>query len=63
MQMIIDGDLRMPTEIAEFLGFTGGVVAGEELKEQVKKVVEANPEIVKKIIDTKKTGPVMSLVG
>ena len=36
MQLIVDGDTRMPTEIAEKLGFTGGVVAGKELIEQVK---------------------------
>ena len=46
---IVDGDTRMPKEIADSLGFTGGVVASEETKDWVNLVVSENPEIVSKI--------------
>lgn len=63
MQLIVDGDTRMPSEIAETQGFTGGAQASKELKEIVTKIVEENKEIVQKVIATGKTGPIMSLVG
>lgn len=32
MMKVIDGDSRMPTEIAEDFGFIGGVVTPDEVK-------------------------------
>ena len=46
---IIDGDARMPTEIADELGFTGAVVTSAEVKAAVDKVLSENPQIVQKI--------------
>lgn len=63
MQLIVDGDTRMPSEIAESAGFTGGAQASKELKEIVQKIVDENKEIVQKVITSGKTGPIMSLVG
>ena len=60
---IIDGDARMPTEIADELGFTGAVVTSAEVKAAVDKVLSENPQIVQKIQKTGNMGPVMSLVG
>ena len=60
---IIDGDARMPTEIADELGFTGAVVTSVEVKAAVDKVLSENPQIVQKIQKTGNMGPVMSLVG
>jgi Asp-tRNA(Asn)/Glu-tRNA(Gln) amidotransferase B subunit len=62
MQYIIDGDTRMPTEIAEELGLTTTVTIGQDVQDAVKEVVSANPDIVKKILDGNDR-PIMSLVG
>lgn len=53
----------MPNEIADSAGFTGGAMPSDDLKAVVKKVVDSNPEVVKKIVENKKSGPIMSLVG
>ena len=63
MFKIIDGDKRMPAEIAEELGIKGGNVTGNEIKDVVDKVTEENQAIIIKVIETGKDGPVMSLVG
>ena len=46
---IVDGDTRMPTEIADQLGFTGPVVTSAEVKAAVDKIFTENPQIVEKI--------------
>jgi len=46
MQKIVDGDIRMPSEIAESEGFTGGAIVSEELKEIVTKIINENKQIV-----------------
>jgi Asp-tRNA(Asn)/Glu-tRNA(Gln) amidotransferase B subunit len=59
---IIDGDERMPSQIAEDLGLTTSVTISEDIQTAVKKVLEENADIVEKI----KGGndrPVMALVG
>jgi Asp-tRNA(Asn)/Glu-tRNA(Gln) amidotransferase B subunit len=53
----------MPNEIADSAGFTGGAMPSDDLKAVVKKVFDSNPEVVKKIVENKKSGPIMSLVG
>ena len=63
MMRIIDGDERMPTEIAATSGFTGDVITSAEVKAAVDEVVNKNPQIVQKILKTGNEGPVMSLVG
>ena len=63
MFKIIDGDKRMPAEIAEELGIKGGNVTGNQIKDVVDQVTEENQAIVIKVIETGKDGPVMSLVG
>lgn len=63
MQLIVDGDTRMPSEIATSLGFTGGAQASKELKEITAKIVAENKDIVDKVISSGKNGPVMSIVG
>lgn len=63
MMRIIDGDERMPTEIAANSGFTGEVITSAEVKAAVDEVVNKNPQIVQKILKTGNEGPVMSLVG
>lgn len=60
---IVDGDTRMPTEIADQLGFTGPVITSAEVKTAVDKIFTENPHIVEKIQKTGNMGPVMSLVG
>jgi len=57
--MIIDGDGRMPKEIAESCGFTGEVKIAQEVKDAVNLVMSNNPEIVEKILKTKAASPVM----
>lgn len=63
MMRIIDGDQRLPSQIAAELGMTGKVELSKELIAQVKEVVDSNPEVVKKVIKSGKQGPVMHLVG
>lgn len=48
-QVIIDGDERLPTEIAADMGFTGEVVIPQDLKDAAADVVKNNPEIVEQI--------------
>ena len=62
MMMIIDGDTRMPQEIADDLGLTRSVDIDSEVKDAVKLVVAENPDIVKKILEGNDR-PIMSLVG
>jgi len=63
MMKIIDGDERMPTEMADKLGFTGAVITSAEVKAAVDDVLSKNPQIIQKIQKTGNMGPVMSLVG
>lgn len=61
-QLIIDGDERMPKEIADSLGFLGEVLIGQDIKDAVTDVVKKNPEIVQLVLKTNKASPLMSLV-
>lgn len=61
--MIIDGDERLPTEIAADMGFTGEVVIPQDLKDAAADVVKNNPEIVEQIWQTHKSSPIMALVN
>jgi Asp-tRNA(Asn)/Glu-tRNA(Gln) amidotransferase B subunit len=63
MMRIIDSDARMPTEIADELGFTGAVVTSDEVRAAVDDVISKNQAIVQKIQKTGNMGPIMSLVG
>lgn len=63
MMAIIDGDQRLPSVIADELGFRGGAVADEAIVVQVGIVIDQNPLIVEKIIKKNRTGPIMALVG
>ncbi len=63
MMRIIDGDQRMPTEIADSLNFTGEVITSAEVKAAVDDILAKNQQIVQKIQKTGNMGPVMSLVG
>ena len=40
---IIDGDARMPSDIANELGFIGGAMADTEILLEVDSVIEKNP--------------------
>lgn len=62
MMRIIDGDERMPQEIADDLGLTRGTDMNQEVHDAVTLVIESNPEIVKKIKEGNDR-PIMSLVG
>ena len=63
MMQIVDGDKRMPSEIAEDMGLLGGQTTGSEIAEAVKEVTDNNEPIIIKVIKTGKEGPIMSLVG
>ena len=59
---IIDGDDRMPKEIADDLGLTKSVTIDQEVQDAVGKIITENPDIVQKIMDGNDR-PIMSLVG
>lgn len=59
---IIDGDDRMPTEIAEDFGMTTSVNIEAEVQSAVQKVINEQPEIVQKIKGGKPKA-IMSLMG
>lgn len=61
MMEIIDGDKRMPNEIAAELGMK--MISGDSVKEAVEKIIEENQKVVQKIIKTDNKRPIMSLVG
>ena len=63
MMKIIDGDRKMPGEIAEELGFSGVHLDDKELRDMVQGVLEQNNSIVDKIIKSGKEGPIKALVG
>ena len=64
MMAIIDGDSRMPSEIAEEQGFMGGPITSDEVKAAVTGVLNNadNAKIIDKIINGNGR-PVMALVG
>ncbi len=64
MMAIIDGDSRMPSEIAEEHGFMGGVATSDEVMRAVSDVLANadNTKIVNKIAGGNPR-PVMALVG
>lgn len=64
MMAIIDGDSRMPGEIAEEQGFMGGPITSDEVKTAVTGVLNNgdNAKIIEKIINGNGR-PVMALVG
>jgi len=43
---IIDGDNRMPKEIADDLGLTKSVTIDQEVQDAVGKIITENPDIV-----------------
>ena len=49
MMQIIDGDQRMPGEIAEDLGLSRSVNINQEVQDAVDLVIQENPDVVKKI--------------
>ena len=49
MMAIVDGDERMPSQIAEDSGFVGGPTTPDEVKQACADIIAANPDIVKKI--------------
>lgn len=61
--LIINGDNRMPTDIAADLGFTGEVKISDDLKTAVESAVKNNPEIVQVYVKTNKASPLMKLVN
>lgn len=61
MMAIIDGDKRMPNEIADELGMK--MVSGDSVQLAVQSVMERNGSVVEKILKTGNNRPVMSLVG
>ena len=62
MMAIIDGDERMPSQIAEDSGFVGGTMTSEEVTQAVEDAIRDNPDIVAKILGGNDR-PIMSLVG
>ena len=60
---IIDGDTRMPNQIAEDSGFIVGSTTSEYVINAVAKAIAENQDIVEKILVTGNERPVMSLVG
>jgi len=62
MKRIVDGETKMPSEIAKESGFVGEVVTSDEVKKAVANAIQENSDIVKKIKDGNR-GPLMSLVG
>ena len=64
MFAIVDGDTRLPAEIAEEEGFIGGAMTSDEVREAVLTCINdpANSKIIKKIKGGNER-PVMSLVG
>ena len=64
MMAIIDGDERMPAQIAADQGFTGIDVTSDEVKEAVAEVISdpSNAAIIEKILGGNDR-PIMSLVG
>jgi Asp-tRNA(Asn)/Glu-tRNA(Gln) amidotransferase B subunit len=63
MMAIIDGDTRMPNQIAEDSGFMVGATTSDDVKNAVEKAIAENLDIVEKILVTGNDRPVMSLVG
>ena len=64
MMAIIDGDVRMPSEIAEEQGFVGTMITSEEVRSAVNQVLSdpENASVIKKVQEGNNR-PVMSLVG
>lgn len=64
MMAIIDGDDRMPAEIAEEQGFVGGPVTTEEVKLAVTNCLNdpSSADVIRKVQEGNPR-PVMSLVG
>ena len=62
MMAIIDGDERMPSQIAEDSGFVGGTMTSEEVTQAVEDAIRDIPDIVAKILGGNDR-PIMSLVG
>lgn len=63
MKKIIDGDARMPNEIAADMGLIGQVATSDALVKAVDRVVADNDEDVQKYLKKGRDITLMSLVG
>ena len=63
MKKIVDGDQRMPGEIADDLGLVGSVVATEDVKTVAKAIVSQNTDILDFCIKEKDNRKAMTIVG
>ena len=63
MKKIVDGDDRMPGEIAEDLGLVGTVSTTEDVKATVQTIIGANTDILDYCIQEKDNRKVMVIVG
>ena len=63
MMRVIDGEGDCPQAIAQKLGFLGAALTQADVDSAVEKVLSENQDIVKKILKTGKSGPIMALVG
>ena len=61
--MMIEGDQRMPDEIARTSGFVGEQMTPADVEQACREIIEGNKAIVDKVIATGRDGPVMALVG
>lgn len=61
--MMVDGDSRRPSALAQELGFVGAALTKDDLQAAVLEILAKNKDIVSKIKKTGKMGPVMALVG
>jgi len=63
MKKIIDGDERMPSEIAEDLGLVGTVVTSEEVRSTAVEIIAQNTDILDECIKEDDYRKVMTIVG
>ena len=63
MKKIVDGDDRMPSEIAEDLGLVGTVSTTEDVKSAAQTIISANTDILDHCIKEKDNRKVMVIVG
>ena len=63
MNRIIDGDERMPNEIAEDLGLVGQVVISDLVKTTTAQVIAQNTELLDKCINEEDERPLMTIVS
>ena len=63
MKKILEGDERMPSEIAEDLGLVGTVVTSEEVKQTTASIVSQNTDILDECIRENDDRKLMNIVG